>query len=177
VPLTASAQDSARNTLGLVHDIMRLDTESRALNAMAQAAARDTATKSQAALAAVEKSRQASAQAQMRTVVARINLAALGADAGLQRAYDALVSTYVLARPSRVADVRRGGLGYGDAALCLAVSRGGSLDATQIANLGQATNSMVDAAVQSHAPTRGAALLLKFLAVAMEQEGVPTASG
>jgi predicted Zn-dependent protease len=171
VPAAQSAHESARDTLGLVRDIMNSRRESSALNNMAGAATRETNERSLAALEAVDKAKKTSTQAQVRTLVARINLAALGADSALQRAYDALVGGYMMSSPAKVAQLRQQGLGYGDAAVCLAVCRSGGLEATEFATLGLADNSMVDAAVQTRVPLHSASLLLKFLAETMETEG------
>ena len=177
IPAARDAQDAGQNTLGLVRDIMRSSRESIALTEMAGAAARDTKAKADTAVAAVAKAKQAAAQARTRTIVARINLAALGADAALQKSLDTLVSTYIYAPPAQIAEVRKQGLGYGDAAFALAVSRSGNLNPAEFTSLGLADNSLVDAAAQSKAPIKGASLMLKFLAAALEQEGVPLPKG
>ena len=177
VPAARAAQDSGQNTLGLVGNVMRSPRERPALTGAAAVAARDTKAKADEAVAAVAKAKQAAALAQTRAVVARINLAALGADAALQKSLDALVSTYIFAPPAQVAEMRKLGLGYGDAAFVLAVSRSGNLNPAEFTSLGLADNSFVDAAMQAKAPIKGASLMLKFLAAALEQEGVPLAKG
>lgn len=168
-PVVRSAQEAARETTRLLENAMR-SPGALGPASLAESSARTTEARAEAALAATRKAKTVGDRAALRTLVARLNTAAVGAPPELRESLDGLVAHYTLKRPRDVRALRSEDVGYGDAALILAASRSLTAEPTRLAGLAAAGSSLVDEVNSAGARTSGALLLLKYLATALEYE-------
>ncbi|MEN6546442.1 MAG: M48 family metalloprotease [Armatimonadia bacterium] len=85
--------------------------------------AQETLAAAQAATEAVGKVKKVTLLAESRALLAKLNLAALGASPSVREVYDGMVAHYCNVKPGEVNSLRGQGLGYGDAAFVLIASR------------------------------------------------------
>lgn len=168
-PAVRAAQQSALQTTRLVDRLMRGNNEF-GLPQQAQQSAQLTESRALQALAATRKSKAIADRAAIRTLVARMNTAAIGASPEMRANLDGLVAHYTLQRPRVVRELRGEGWGYGDAALLLAASKGARAEPTHLATPGPRASSIVDQVNAAGARTEGALVLLKYLSNALEHE-------
>jgi len=99
-----------------------------------------------------------------------MNLLGIGASPEIEALYDKQVSHYLLCPTAQVRAMRNEGLGYGEAAVCIAAAR--SLDTRPGRFIVQEGRSVspVGTALHEGAALSNANVLMKFLAAAMEHE-------
>ncbi len=168
------AQNSATDSLEIIQQIMKCDEDDKTKKTLLLARAGHTAARTdsqaQAALAAVRRAKKPAVKAQLRTVVARLNLSGLKAGAAQMAALDELVAYYTMGQADQVTSLREEGLGYGEAALALAAAKTTRLAPSRLAECVGPGCSLVDEVGKFSDSSYGAKVLLGFLAGAMEQE-------
>lgn len=130
----------------------------------------------QAAQAAANKIKKMTSVAEARLLLAKLNLAALGASPEVRVAYDGLVAHYCGARPRQVETLRAQGLGYGDAAFLLSAARGLRTEVGQLTGI-VGTNEVISGLQGRGASFDGPVLLLRFLANSLEDEAQARSRG
>lgn len=85
--------------------------------------AKSTLAAAKAAKDAVAKVKKVTLLAESRALLAKLNLAALGASPDVRQVYDGMVAHYCNVLPAEVSSLRGQGLGYGDAAFMLIAAR------------------------------------------------------
>lgn len=134
-----------------------------------KAAAKETKSYAKAASAALGKSKRHARMAEARALLARINIAALGANPDLREVFDGIVAHYTLTRPEQVRELREQGFGHGDAAFALAGAKTtGHPAAGYLPTL--ENHSLIDTLKNNGVNIDGPIVLLKYLANAMERE-------
>lgn len=134
-----------------------------------RSAAEDTRKQALAARDGVNKVKRMTAMAESRALLAKLNLAALGATPETRRVYDGMVAYYCNTTPQQVADLRGNGLGFGDAAFVLMAAR--STQAPSSSYLSIVNNNTVIEGLKDHGFNfQGPLPLLRFLSLAMDRE-------
>lgn len=134
-----------------------------------RSAAEDTCRQALTAREGVNKVKRMTAMAESRALLAKLNLAALGATPEVRRVYDGMVAYYCNATPEQVASLRQKGLGFGDAAFVLMAAR--SAQAPASSYLGVVNDNAVIEGLKDHGFNfQGPLPLLRFLSSAMDRE-------
>lgn len=162
------AQQKATDTVTYMQRMVR-DSDNTWHEMNLKQAAEETENYAEMADAAIGKSKNVARLAESRALLARINIAALGANPKLREVFDGLVAHYTLCRPEEVAELREQGFGHGDAAFALAASKStGRAAASYLTEL--QNNSLIDTLQQSNVDLNGPIILLRYMANAMERE-------
>lgn len=168
---TADVQTATRNaatTVSAMSTMVNSKTPSRYIFPV-RSAAEDTSKQAQAAREGVNKVKRMTAMAESRALLAKLNLAALGAPPEVRRVYDGMVAYYCNTTPQQVADLRQKGLGFGDAAFVLMAAR--STQAPAASYLSVVNDNAVIEGLKDHGFNfQGPLPLLRFLSNAMDRE-------
>lgn len=168
-PLVLNAGRSAQDTVSLVNTMVQApDPDRHAYNV--NNAAADTGLKAAQAAEAVGKIKTATTTAEARALLAKLNLAALGASPELREMYDGMTAHYCHVSPREVAALRRQGLGFGDAAFVLIAARTRSVPPDSLAGLALGPDSLIDGLRRQGFVMNGPVALLRFLSYAMDRE-------
>lgn len=164
----SKATVTAMNTMLAAKDhdryIYGVRTEAQALKQQAQAA-QDAA----------RKVKKMTMMAEARTLLAKLNLMALGASPTVREAYDGMVAHYCGARPAEVRALRTKGLGFGDAAFVLSSAQSNRVSTDTYLGAVQ-SNELVTGLQQAGVSFDGPVVLLRFLVKALEDEAQSRAS-
>ncbi|NPV47247.1 MAG: M48 family metalloprotease [Armatimonadetes bacterium] len=133
------------------------------------AAAESTRTAAAAAQEAAGKIKHLTVTAEARALLARLNLAALGAGPAVRDSYDGMVAYYCGTEPSVVRSLREQRLGFGDIAFMLSGARANRTEPSAYMNA-VAGNELIDGLTSQGVALDGPVLLLRLLANALEQE-------
>lgn len=132
-------------------------------------AAKDTLAAAQAANDAVGKVKKVTLLAESRAILAKLNLAALGASPSVREVYDGMVAHYCNVQPSEVSKLRGQGLGYGDAAFALIASR--SQNTAPASYVPMVSGSgLIESLRGQGVSLEGPVALLRFLSNGIERE-------
>ncbi len=168
-PAVREAQQHAEQATEYVGRIMRGDQSRQAVEG-AQRASQLAEIRGLTAFAVTQKSGQLADRAALRSLVARINLAAIGASPQTRQCLDGLVAHYVLRAPKQVKEARDRGMGYGEAAVFLAGMRSSRTDEEQMSQVALGGRSVVDQMAAAGLSAEHSLILLRFLADAVEYE-------
>lgn len=132
-------------------------------------AAKETMAAAQAANEAVGKVKKVTLMAESRAILAKLNLAALGASPSVREVYDGMVAHYCNVQPSEVNKLRGQGLGYGDAAFALMAAR--SQNAVPASYVPMVSgNGLIEGLRGQGVSLEGPVALLRFLSNGIERE-------
>ena len=132
--------------------------------------ASSTLEQAEQAVAASRRSRQPVGRAQLRSLIVQANLAGMAAPATQRAALDQLVAYFMRSPAADIAGLRKGGMGFGDAACVMAIATSNQKDLSRLLPLPSATRSVVDQLSRFADSTRGARVMMKFLVSAMQEE-------
>ncbi len=164
------AQLAAEKTTTLLEGLVRDPRRRRMFADDLRLSATRTSRQAINALHAANRARRMSIKARSHALLARMNLLGIGASPELQAVYDKQVSHYLLCPTAEVRAMRNEGLGYGEAAVCIAAAKSlGTRPGRFIVQEGRSV-SPVGSALREGAALSNANVLMKFLATAMEQE-------
>lgn len=131
--------------------------------------AADTLQKAENAQTAVTKLKATTQIAEARALLAKLNLAALGASPTVREAYDGMIAHYCSVTPVEVTTLRNKGLGFGDAAFVLMAARVSK--AAPQDYLSVLSSDQIIEGLRSQGFSFGGPLsLLRFLSNAIDQE-------
>lgn len=167
-PLVLAATRSARDTVALTDNLVNARDGNRYIYAVKMSAA-DTQRKAAAAFDAVRQIKWATTTAEARGLLAKLNLAALGASPEQREAYDGMTAYYCHVSPREVTALRQKGLGFGDAAFILVAARTREVAPDNFQNLVQ-SNRVIDGLRKEGFLMLGPVSLLRFLSSAIDRE-------
>ena len=163
-------QLAAERTTALLESVVRNPRRRKMFADDLRVSATQTSRQAINALHAANRARRMSIKARSHALLARMNLLGIGASPEIEALYDKQVSHYLLCPTAQVRAMRNEGLGYGEAAVCIAAAR--SLDTRPGRFIVQEGRSVspVGTALHEGAALSNANVLMKFLAAAMEHE-------
>lgn len=166
--LVNQAAARGADTVGALETMLRAKSPDRFIypvNASAEATRKAAASAQEAA----GKVKRMTVTAEARALLARLNLAALGAGPEVRDAYDGMVAYYCGAEPAEVRALREERLGYGDIAFMLSGARANRTDPDAYMNA-VANNELIGGLSSQGVALDGPVLLLRLLANAMDRE-------
>lgn len=168
LPEVQKASRLANDTVGALDTMVNAKQPDRYLFPVRTYAA-DTTKQATAALAAVGKAKRMTMVAESRALLAKLNLAALGASPEIRQVYDGMIAYYCQSTPQQVADLRTQGMGLGDAAFVLMASH--STQAPPASYLGIInSNEVIEGLRNNGFNFQGPLPLLRFLSNAIDRE-------
>jgi predicted Zn-dependent protease len=168
-PVVLAAGRSARDTVSLVSTMVKSKEPAR-YTFTVKSAAQSTAARTAAAAAAVKRIKTATATAEARALLAKLNLAAFGASPEVRDMYDGMTAYYCHTSPREVAALRQQGVGYGDAAFLLVAAGTRGVAPSSLLPLAQQPGSLIDALRGQGFVMTGPVALLRFLSNALDRE-------
>lgn len=167
-PLVLAAARSARDTMQYANMMINQRDGSRYIYSV-KVSAGETQRKAAAAFEAVRQIKWATTAAEARALLAKLNLAALGASPEMRDAYDGMTAYYCHVSPREVAALRKRGLGFGDAAFVLIAARTREVPPDTFQNLVH-SNRVIDGLRKQGFLMLGPVSLLRFLNNAVDRE-------
>lgn len=167
-PLVKKAADSARQTVAALGTMVNSRSPDRYLYPVRVQAAQ-TETVAAAAQEGVRRVKAAVTTAEARALLARLNLAALGASPELREVYDGMTAYYCHVSPREVKALRDQGLGFGDAAFLLVAARTREVPPATFLGWVRA-DRVIDGMRGEGFNMQGPVALLRFLSGAIDRE-------
>ena len=176
---TADVQTATRNaatTVSAMSTMVNSKTPDRCIYGV-RCAAEETTKQAQAAREGVNKVKRMTAVAESRALLAKMNLAALGATPEIRRVYSGMIAYYCNSTPQQVESLREKGLGLGDAAFVLMAARSTKAPVTSYVSAVGTDTSVIEGLTDRGFSVQGPLPLLRFLSYAMDREATARGEG